>query len=53
METRLKESEEELQATREELRAIREEQKQQRELIASLLAQLEGPSSSHSLPPPS
>ncbi|KAJ8420732.1 hypothetical protein Cgig2_002985 [Carnegiea gigantea] len=53
METRLKKSEAELQAMREELRAIREEQRQQRELIASLLAWLEGPSSSHSLPPPS
>jgi len=53
METRLKKSEEELQATREELRATREEQRQQRELIASLLARLEGPSSSHLLAPPS
>ena len=53
METRLQKSEEELQTTREELRATREEQRQQRELIASLLAQLEGPSSSHSLPSPS
>ncbi|KAJ8431008.1 hypothetical protein Cgig2_017186 [Carnegiea gigantea] len=53
METRLKKSREELQTTGEELRATREEQKQQRELIASLLARLEGPSSSHSLLTPS
>ncbi|KAJ8434503.1 hypothetical protein Cgig2_001556 [Carnegiea gigantea] len=54
METCLKKLEEKLQATREELRTTREEQKQQRDqLIASLLARLEGPSSSHSLPPPS
>ena len=53
METHLKKSEEELQATREEHRATREEQRQQRVVITSLLARLEGPSSSHSLLPPS